>query len=598
MSSFSALHESLEKNYWNSLTKKLGSFLILFFLGLVYIAIYLRQGSELRSQLAAAALPAELAQKMATTLDTGLSLMLVLSALILGWSIVQVVYLRHLIVRPIRDITNIFQETTHGEGDFSLRLPLITHDELRDLAMAYNRFADKMRQVIGEVRKMSVNIAQQAVVVKARVDETSSSAREQEHLTAAVFSASTETTRVVGEVAANTQVIAVSTAANLDSARLSLSEMREIAKKIDQVNDKVLRFNHTVDDLSRRSESVNQVATLIREVSDQTNLLALNAAIEAARAGEQGRGFAVVADEVRKLAERVKLATSEITGNIDAMRNLVAHTRSENDEINTDVRQTQEVVGRSARQFDLMVTEFENTGLQLQRISIAMEELSASNGQVHESVKAIHGLSGTVAKNMQESENRTEELTHASEAVQELVSRFKIGAGAFDFYVETIRRFRDAVQTQLEQMAAAGIDVFDHNYQPLSKTKPPKFKLAWSDEYSRRCQQSMEGCLNAIPNCAYAVAVNSDGYLSAHNRKFSQPLSGDEQKDLVGNRCCRKFEAPGELRAAKNETPLLLRTYLRDTGELLCDIAMPIHVQGRFWGNVRVGVTSDSLING
>ena len=598
MSTFSALHESLEKRYWNSLTKKLCSFLLLFCLDLLYVGIYLKQGSELRSLLDAAALPPDLLQRAAATLDAGLWLMLGLTALALCWNVCQIAYLRHLIVRPIRRITTILDDTGKGEGDFSLSLPLLTHDELRDLAVAYNRFADKMRQIIGEVRKMSVNIAQEAVIVKARVDATGHSARQQEHLTEAVFTASTETTQVVNNVSASTLTISNSTHSNLDSARVSLTEMRNIAAKINSVNDKVLRFNRTVDDLSRRSESVNQVATLIREVSEQTNLLALNAAIEAARAGEQGRGFAVVADEVRKLAERVKTATSEITGNIDAMRGLVANTQAENAEINADVRQTQDVVDRSARQFEQMVDDFQRTSEQLLQISTAMEQLSASNHQVHDSVKSIHGLSGSVVRDMGESEQRTDQLSRSSEAVQELISRFKIGAGSFDFAVDRIRAFRDALQVQLEQMGAAGIDLFDCNYQPFGKTKPQKYRVSWGDEYARRCQQLLEDCLADIPDCAYAVAVNSDGYLSAHNLKFSQALTGDDQVDLVGNRCCRKFEAPGELRAARNETPVLLRTYMRDTGELLCDIAMPIYLRGKLWGNVRVGVTSASLIAG
>lgn len=145
-------------------------------------------------------------------------------------------------------------------------------------------------------------------------------------------------------------------------------------------------------------------------------------------------------------------------------------------------------------------------------------------------------------------------------------------------------------------MAAEGVNVFDRNYQPVGKTKPQKFRLAWGDEYTRRCQTLLEECLAAIPGCAYAVGVNSDGYLSAHNLKFSKPLTGDDAADLLGNRTCRKFENPGELRAAKNEQPLLLRTYLRDTGEILCDIAMPIRIRGQLWGNVRVGMSADALL--
>ena len=91
---------------------------------------------------------------------------------------------------------------------------------------------------------------------------------------------------------------------------------------------------------------------------------------------------------------------------------------------------------------------------------------------------------------------------------------------------------------------------------------------------------------------AYAVGVDLNGYLTAHNIKYSKPLTGDYQTDLVGNRTCRKFESPTELRAAGNTQAMLLQTYIRDTGELLCDLAMPIYVGGKHWGNVRVGCDS------
>ena len=102
--------------------------------------------------------------------------------------------------------------------------------------------------------------------------------------------------------------------------------------------------------------------------------------------------------------------------------------------------------------------------------------------------------------------------------------------------------------------------------------------------------------MNSIPGCAFAVAVNTDSYLSAHNLRYSKPLTGKPEVDLVGNRTCRKFERPPELRAARNAEPMLLQTYLRDTGEILCDIAMPITVSGRHWGNVRVGVPAEALL--
>ncbi len=596
MNTFWQLYDWNERTLWNSLTKKLSSFLLLYLINLAYLYVYLDQKAFVAAQLANGQASPELAARINGSLEGGLTVVIALTAVGLVWNVGQVLYLRYLILKPVRSVITTFNEIAAGAGDFSRDLKPISHDEFRELAESYNRFAEKMRGIISEIRKASIGIATEAVQVKVRVDETGKGARRQGEMTELVFTASTEATQAIDEVSHSTQLISDSTSTNLDGARISLREMQEISSKINGVGEKVLRFNQTVDDLSQRSASINQIAALIREVADQTNLLALNAAIEAARAGEAGRGFAVVADEVRKLAERVTVASTEITGNIDKMLSLVGNTRTENEEINVDVQQTREVVARSAAHFEQMVLDFERTGEQLLHIASAMEELSSTNAQVHENVTHIHDLSGGVASNMADCEARTSALASATEGVQELVSRFKTGRGAFDFAVDASRELRDAVAAELEAMHRAGIDVFDRDYRPFGNCVPPKFKVSWGDEYARRCQGLLEKTLASVPACAYAVAVNADGYLSAHNLKFSKPLTGDNAVDLAGNRTCRKFENPGELRAAKNTQPVLVRTYVRDTGELLCDIALPIHIGGRHWGNVRVGTVAEALL--
>jgi methyl-accepting chemotaxis protein len=594
MSTFREIYESIEKTFWNSLTKKLFSFLFLFVLNGAYLLVWHDRRAAVEAVVAGAA-PETLAA-VAAAFDAGLYAMLGLTVLALCMMLAQILYLRHLIVRPIRVITTIFDEIARGEGDLSRDLPLTTHDELRELAASYNRFAAKMREIIGKVRTMSVSIAREAVQVKVGVERSAQDARRQGEMTQTVFEASTRSTAAIGEVSDSAREIDASTLRNLDIARESLDEVRDIASKINAVSEKLQRFNHTVDDLSQRSESVKQIAALIREIADQTNLLALNAAIEAARAGEAGRGFAVVADEVRKLAERVNKATQEIVGNINGMLDLVSETRAENDVINDDVEQTRDVVTRSAAQFEHMVGEFERTGGQLTQIAGGMASLTDTNAHVHANVTEIHHLSTAVAGQMDNCEQRTTDLTKSTEAVQELVSRFKIGSGAFDQLVNETRVFRDRIQAELEQMEAARIEVFDRNYQAVPGSNPPKFKLRWGDEFTRRCQRMLDESMERARGSVFAVAVNTDGYLSAHNARYSKPLTGDPEKDLVGNRTCRKFENPSELRAARNTQPMLLQTYLRDTGEVLCDLAMPIMIGGRHWGNVRVGMPAEALI--
>jgi methyl-accepting chemotaxis protein len=303
-----------------------------------------------------------------------------------------------------------------------------------------------------------------------------------------------------------------------------------------------------------------------------------------------------VADEVRKLAERVNTATAEISENVTAMLAQVRNTRSENDVITVDIQHTRDVIGRSATQFQIMVGDFDRTAEQLLQISSAMAHLSSTNSEVQDNVDQIHDLSIKVSGHMRESSECTTALTQSTELIQELVSRFNIGVGTFDAVVQKTRAFRDNVQSALEEIARSGINMFDTNYKPFGNNKPQKYHVSWGDEFTRRCQSMLDDTCKSVKGCAYAVAVNTDGYLSSHNIQFSKPLTGNEAVDLVGNRCNRKFENPGELRAAKNAEPMLLRTYLRDTGEILCDIAMPILINGRLWGNVRVGLAAEILL--
>ena len=155
------LYDWNERTFWNSLTKKLMSFLLLFFIDVGYLAIYFHQKGLIAEELSKSGASPESLQRIAASLDSGLTLMIGLTVLALAWNIAQIAYIRHLILRPVRLISTIFDEIGRGEGDFSRNLPTITHDELRTLAESYNRFADKMREIIS---RQMYDVAIQAAI--------------------------------------------------------------------------------------------------------------------------------------------------------------------------------------------------------------------------------------------------------------------------------------------------------------------------------------------------------------------------------------------------------------------------------------------------
>ncbi len=506
------------------------------------------------------------------------------------------VWWRRRVQRPLEEMTDIFADLSQGRGNLAQELPLAAGRELGALAGNYNGFARKLREIIGKVRNMSVSIAIESAKSAKQVKDSAALAKEQGVLAQSVLAASTEATSAIDNVNRNTQAINASTRDNLDRARGSLADMQAINLKVQGIGDRLSNFSTTVVGLSNNSESIKQIVQLIKGISDQTNLLALNAAIEAARAGEAGRGFAVVADEVRHLAEKVNTATDEISQKITGMIDLVQKTTRETAEINQDATHTREVIDKSARQFAGMVQDFEHTGAQLDEITSAVEQLSATNLRVYEAVQKTHELSSGVAKLLDGSTRSSADLSQATEQAQELLAQFVLGKGAFDTVVARVEKARDAMRASIEAMQAQGMNVFDRNYQPIAGTKPQKFRTAYDEAFARELQPVYDALVNDIRGGTYALCTDENGYAPTHNAKFSQPVTGNYEKDLLASRDKRMFNDPTGLRSAKNTHPFLLQTYSRDTGEILNDLSMPIYVAGRHWGCLRVGFDPSTLL--
>ncbi|WP_169307485.1 methyl-accepting chemotaxis protein [Chitiniphilus eburneus] len=509
---------------------------------------------------------------------------------------IQMVYFNYWVKRPVERFTDVFRLAASGEGDLSSDIPVITSDEIGELASTCNRFLAKQRDIISDVQAMTVGIALEAAKSMKNIKDSATSTQQQDQLAQKVVDASDTTTSGINDVSHRTQDISSTTAQNLDLARGSYAELQDVTSRINAITAKIENFNSTVDGLNQRSASIKSIVDLIREISGQTNLLALNAAIEAARAGEAGRGFAVVADEVRKLAEKVGDATDEISRDIDSMLGQVAETLNETELITHDAKLTHEVVEKASGQFAKMMADFENTSSALSNIAGTLETFTEANHMVNANVSEIHQLSLAVNERMTRSAQSSQDLSRAAERVQEMMGRYIVGQGELDAIIQRTSRYRDDIQLKLEAMAGRGVNIFDQQYRPIPGTKPQKYKTSYDAEFERELQPLYDRLVKESTGGKFSLAVDSKGYGATHNSWYSKPPTGDPAVDLVNSRDKRLFNDPAGLRAAQINQRFLLQTYLRDTGEIMTELDLPIVVNGRAWGGLRLGFDASALI--
>lgn len=592
------LYQGIEKQFFNSLSKKISGN-VLFLLLAVFSSYAVMRWEQLTvaKVIVGAESIAELSSAVLAIHHTAHNLLMVVMGISVLICVVQIIFLRYMIVRPIQKITAIFESIGSGDGDLSTDVPLETYDEIRDLAKGYNHFMDKLRDIIGLVRQQGVQIAVRSASVGKQVTETAVISTQQGELSDAIYSSSAESTGATSEIADNSQTIQASTSEQLDQAHKSLSRLQQANEHIVEVDSTLTDFVKTVEGLDEKSKGIEEIVALIQSISNQTGLLALNAAVEAARAGEAGRGFAVVAEEVKNLSNQVSDATNNISVTLHDMIEGVKQTQKGTEIISGHIISTKEVVEDSCAQFTEMVNDFEKTHDSLHRISASVEELSAASNMVHQNISQVKQLSGTVAQAMGDATEFTNDLNATTQAMQETVSNFKVGRGNFEQTLELARRVRDRLQERISDYAGKGLNVFDDNYQPIPGTEPVKYSTAYDNVFEQQLQSVYDAVVQKANGGLFCLCVDRNGYAPTHNSFYSQRLTGNSEQDLVNSRDKRIFNDPVGLTAARNQKSFVLQTYCRDTGQVVSDLSLPIMINGRHWGGLRVGLDPQGLLD-
>ena len=326
----------------------------------------------------------------------------------------------------IANITARMKDMAEGEGDLTQRIEVSLQDELGNLAKWFNDFMIKMQATMSRVAATTTQLASASEKISASTAEQSAGAKVQNDQTIQVATAMEEMSATVSQISENS--VKASDAARKASATAgdgsrtvdqALASMREIAQSVGDTAAKV-------EALGARSEQIGRVVGVIDAIAEQTNLLALNAAIEAARAGEQGRGFAVVADEVKKLAQRTARATKEVA---EMIHSIQSETRNTVDAMQLGTRQVEAGVlttTKAGESLQQIMQSAERVGDMITQIAAAATEQSAATQQVNSSLDQIAKVARETAHGSGETATACQDLSKMAQELKALLAGFKL----------------------------------------------------------------------------------------------------------------------------------------------------------------------------
>lgn len=326
--------------------------------------------------------------------------------------------------KPLAQIVTALEKA--AGGDLSVRAEVTGDGDFAKLATSFNTMMNDMNKTMRQFFAVADTVRDSVVLVRSTTDAMASTSEDVAIQASTIATASEEMSATSGDIARNCLYAAESAQKATEQTHTGSELVQSSSRLMENIAQRVNVSSQTVEGLGQRSDQIGAIVNTIQDIADQTNLLALNAAIEAARAGEQGRGFAVVADEVRALAERTTKATKEIATMIKAIQNETQSAVGSMSEGVEEVKRGTLETTRSGEALEDILTKINELTMQISQVATAAEEQTATTQEITNNIQMITDVVNRNVENSRSTTQATTTLAREVDSLHELVGKFRL----------------------------------------------------------------------------------------------------------------------------------------------------------------------------
>jgi methyl-accepting chemotaxis protein len=457
--------------------------------------------------------------------------------------------------------------------------------------------SDRLWPLMRNMRKNNISVSMQAAQIGKEIKDANECAQKQASLTHDIFQQAQESNDQVKTVQASINMIAgfaTDLAAGMSATRADMTTANDNARQAGEV---MQTFNNNIGKLLEGTQETLNVMGEIQEISAQTNLLSINASIEAARAGQAGRGFAVVAAEVRKLAERTRALAVTVTNKVQDIQTQSQHTSTVAKSITENIGRTCTVMNSTTSELAEFAGGSERVSQEIDSIRAVIDHLTRNNEKIHEDVGEMHELTQTMSAEMKTCNDTSKLLIGSSEDAMRELGKFRLGNSPFDHIILRLNACATQCEKMLLQLQHQGIDVFDKRYQPIPGTNPQQYRTSYDQAFAKLFQPFFDSTAESIPGCDLAVMVTRDEtYPPTHVSKYCKQQTSDVTWNMANSRDKRFHNGNAMLLKCGNDTqPFLFQAYVRDIGDIFVLVSKPVYCNGKHWGGFMLGLKHEAV---